>query len=330
MTITVTHLSKAYHVPVPGQTRWRRIFQLQQELRPALEDVSFQVGRGETVGYIGPNGSGKSTTIKCLTGIVTPDHGTVDIGGLNPARDRLALNRQQSVLFGQKSLLFWDLAVIDGLKLFSSIYRLERSVFETRVRDLARAFDAAHLLDRPARKLSLGERMRCEIITALLHAPQTLYLDEPTIGLDVVAREQLYVLLRRFQRERDLTLMLTTHQVADLEELCPRVIVLHSGRIIFDGALGALKRRTQERRVMDVEYQRLVNAGALHALTELAAHVTHDERSRRIQLELLEADVPRAHRLLAEACDIASLKIGEQPLEKVLVEVFSRGAAAYA
>lgn len=327
MSIEVSKLSKAYNLPVSGQSRWQLLFAPRHELRPALEDVSFSVQRGEAVGYIGPNGSGKSTTIKCLTGIITPDRGDINVEGLNPVRDRLALNRRQSVLFGQKSLLFWDLAVIDGLKLFKSIYRLERDTFEARVAELSQAFDAKHLLERPARKLSLGERMRCELITALLHAPSVLYLDEPTIGLDVIAREQLYVLLRRYQRERELTLMLTTHQVADLEELCPRVLVLHSGRLIFDGALNDLKNRTQTRRAVEVEYLRLASTSALQTLGSLATSIDHNEHTRRVALILEESDIPRAHRLIAEAFDIATLKISEQPLEKILVEVFSRGAA---
>ncbi|MFK7602181.1 ATP-binding cassette domain-containing protein [Deinococcus sp. SM5_A1] len=322
MPIIVEALCKNYSVSKPNQPVWRRLFAPINEERRALEDVSFHVEDGETVGYIGPNGSGKSTTIKCLTGILTPTAGTVQVNGCVPWRERPALSPQQSVLFGQRSLLFWDLPVRDGLLLYKSIYRLNDAIYRRNVKRLSEAFEIEHLLERPARKLSLGERMRCELVTALLHDPRVLYLDEPTIGLDVVARDRLHTFLRTYQRERDLTLMLTTHQVIDIEELCPRVIVLMNGRKQFDGPLRDLKRRYAGAQVLHAEYSRIEDAERLGQLSRMTDSFAHDEAARTVRFEVPDANLGFAHRLLAEALLIASMTVQEKPLEKVLLEVF--------
>lgn len=320
--IEIESLRKVYKTPAPGQSTLRRLFAPRlQEVR-ALDGLSFSVECGEAVGYIGPNGSGKSTTMKCLTGVLVPDSGTVRVGGLVPWRERLAYSQGIGALFGQKSLLFWDLPVLDALLLYKSIYGLSHTAFKQRLHDFQEAFDTDQLLHIPVRRLSLGQRMRCELLAALLHSPSVLFLDEPTIGLDVVARDQFHRFLKRYQQQNGLTLMLTTHQVSDIEELCPRVILIQNGRVRFEGRLTDLKQRFGSSQELTAEYRSILKPLMLEELQRITRDFQLDKAARRIRMDVASAAMSRVYGLLHEAADIQSLTIGERPLEKILVEVY--------
>lgn len=216
----------------------------------AVAGVSFAIAPGELVGYLGPNGSGKSTTIKMLTGILHPSAGRGVVDGLVPYRERMRTSRRIGVVFGQRSQLNYNLPPRDTFTLLQRMYAVPRARHEATLAQLADLLDLGELLDRPVRLLSLGERMRCELVAALLHEPPILFLDEPTIGLDVVAKERMRVFIRQLNQERGTTILLTTHDLIDIEQLCQRVIIIDKGLVIYDGTLAALKRRYARERTL--------------------------------------------------------------------------------
>ncbi len=232
----------------------KALFSREYELVRALNDVSFTINDGEMVGYIGPNGAGKSTTIKIMCGILTPDGGTCDINGRTPWRDRVNHVREIGVVFGQRSQLWWDVPIIDSFELIRDIYKVEGKVYRENLEELTSLLDLSELLKTPARSLSLGQRMRCEIAASLLHNPKTLFLDEPTIGLDAVSKIAVRQFIKKQNAERGTTVILTTHDMQDIEALTERILLIGKGRILLDGGLAELKRRSSERKTLVVEY----------------------------------------------------------------------------
>ncbi|RPF40797.1 ABC-2 type transport system ATP-binding protein [Streptomyces sp. Ag109_G2-6] len=220
----------------------RRVGLVRREKRRvrAVDGISFEVARGEVVGYIGPNGAGKSTTIKMLTGILTPSGGRLRVAGIDPSRERMRLAHRIGVVFGQRTTLWWDLPLKDSYGLMRRMYRIPEARFRENLDRCVDRLDLAALLDVPVRQLSLGQRMRGDIAAALLHDPEVLYLDEPTIGLDVVSKARVREFLRQLNEELGTTVLLTTHDLQDIEQLCERVMVIDHGRLVYDGALGGL------------------------------------------------------------------------------------------
>jgi ABC-2 type transport system ATP-binding protein len=220
---------------------------------PAVDGVSFSIAPGECVGYIGANGAGKSTTIKMLTGILVPTSGTVRVCGLEPVRERTALARRIGVVFGQRTQLWWDLPLRDSFRLLAAIHRLPGPRWTERLDECVALLEMAPFLDTPVRQLSLGQRMRGEVTAALLHSPELLVLDEPTIGLDLLSTERLRGFLDRERREQGTTVLLTTHDLPDIERLCDRILVIDKGRVAFDGTLPGLVERVGAERVLVVD-----------------------------------------------------------------------------
>ena len=219
----------------------------------AVDGVTFRIEPGECVGYIGANGAGKSTTIKMLTGILVPTSGTVTVCGLDPVRERTALARRIGVVFGQRSQLWWDLALRDSFGLLAAIHRLPDQAWQPRLAECVELLEMGPFLDTPVRQLSLGQRMRGEVTAALLHSPDLLVLDEPTIGLDLLSKERLRGFLVRERAERGTTVLLTTHDLPDIERLCDRILVVDQGKVAFDGTLPSLVARVGAERVLVVD-----------------------------------------------------------------------------
>ena len=226
----------------------------EKEIVNALKDVSFSVEKGELVGYIGPNGAGKSTTVKILSGILTPDGGDVKVGGIVPWKERKSHVKNIGVVFGQRSQLWWDVPIIDSYMLLRDIYKIPKGDYESRLKELTGALDLESLLRTPLRLLSLGQRMRAELCGSLLHRPELLFLDEPTIGLDAVSKLSLRDFLKWENREYGTTIMLTTHDMEDIEALCSRVMVLGHGKKLFDGKLQDLLERYDTVRNVNIKY----------------------------------------------------------------------------
>ncbi len=217
-----------------------RTFKVKRTTVHAVQDLSFSVAPGEFVGCLGPNGAGKSTTIKMLCGILTPSSGTVRVAGLDPSRRRTTLARRIGVVFGQRTTLWWDLPLRDSFELIRLLYKVDRKVFDARLAELTETLDLGAFLRTPVRQLSLGQRMRGDLTASLLHDPDVLVLDEPTIGLDVVSKASIRAFLARLNAERGTTVLLTTHDLGDIERLCRRVMLIDHGRLAFDGTLEAL------------------------------------------------------------------------------------------
>ncbi|KOV88536.1 methionine ABC transporter ATP-binding protein [Streptomyces sp. NRRL WC-3618] len=221
----------------------RTLFTRQYTINRAVNGVSFDVEPGELVGYLGPNGAGKSTTIKMLTGILEPTAGTVSVAGVTPWRQREKNARQIGVVFGQRSQLWWDLPLRDSLWLIGKLYDMPRELFEARQRQFTELLALGPFLDTPVRQLSLGQRMRGDLAAAMLYAPKILYLDEPTVGLDVVAKEAVRTFVRELNKESGTTVILTTHDLDDVEQLCERVVLIDQGSVMYDGSIDTLRSR---------------------------------------------------------------------------------------
>jgi ABC-2 type transport system ATP-binding protein len=219
----------------------------------AVEELTFQIQRGELVGYLGPNGAGKSTTIKMLTGLLVPTSGEIEINGFVPWRERSRYVATIGAVFGQRTTLWWDLPVVDSLNLLRHVYRIPEAIFQRNLAEFRRILELDEFISSPVRSLSLGQRMRADLCAAMLHDPDLLYLDEPTIGLDVVAKERIREFIQHINRERGATILLTTHDLQDVEKLCERVMIIDHGRLLFDGGLNDLLARFGAKRELVVD-----------------------------------------------------------------------------
>ncbi|MFC4455862.1 ATP-binding cassette domain-containing protein [Deinococcus sonorensis] len=246
--IRVSHLVKTF------SRRQGGLFSRSVQTR-AIDDLSFTVAAGEMVGYLGPNGAGKSTTIKVLTGLLVPTSGEVQVNGLVPWQERRRYVAGIGAVFGQRTTLWWDLPVAESLALLQHVYRIPAARYRQNLAAFTELLELGPFLQTPVRSLSLGQRMRADLAAALLHDPPLLFLDEPTIGLDVVARERIREFVREVNRERGVTVLLTTHDLSDVQRLCPRVMIIDGGRRLYDGALEELQRRFGGERQLVVDYQ---------------------------------------------------------------------------
>jgi ABC-2 type transport system ATP-binding protein len=285
----------------------------------AVRDLTFTIDAGEMVGYIGPNGAGKSTTVKMLTGILVPTSGRISVAGVDPSRHRTALARRIGVVFGQRTSLWWDLPLHDSFDLLQKIYRTDPARHRANLAEFVELLDLGDLLDTPVRQLSLGQRMRGDIVAALLHDPEILYLDEPTIGLDVVSKGRLREFLRALNRARGTTLMLTTHDLQDIEALCDRVIVIDHGTQVYDGTLPGLHEQGGSRRTVVVD---LVDEAPP---IQVAGAVTRRVEGPRQWLSFpADASAAPIVAALASSYDVADLSIQEPDIEEVIRELYSR------
>lgn len=244
--IIAKNLRKTYRIAKPAKGRFASLKSLvrpQYEERKAVDGIDFAIQDGEIVGYIGQNGAEKSTTIKMLSGILVPTAGEVQVNGLTPYRDRKEHLRNIGVVFGQKTSLWWDVPVIDSLRILKEMFRVDDARFKKNLELFSDLLDLGPFLDQPVRQLSLGQRVRADLTASLMHDPKTLFLDEPTIGIDVLAKERLREFILEINRERGVTVLLTTHDVIDMEKLVNRVIVIHTGKIIYDGSILGLRER---------------------------------------------------------------------------------------
>ena len=291
----------------------------------AVDGVSFTVDRGEMVGYVGPNGAGKSTTIKMLTGILVPSDGEATVDGLVPWRQRKALAARIGVVFGQRSQLWWDLALVESLDLLRHVYRVPKDRFAINLAGLRDLLDLDPFLATPVRQLSLGQRMRGDLAAALLHDPAILYLDEPTIGLDVVAKARVREMLARLNRERGVTVLLTTHDLADVEHLCRRMIVIDRGRLLFDGAIDELRRRFGPHRTLVIDLEDGDPAPAAGPFCPGVDWVRADGPRRWLRFD--RDAVPAADLIAAVAARhrVRDLTIEEPAIEDIVRRIYTEG-----
>ncbi|MFO0668920.1 MAG: ATP-binding cassette domain-containing protein [Polyangiaceae bacterium] len=320
--IEVEGLRKTYAVPVRGAglgSAVRSLFRRQVETVVAVDGISFRIARGERVGFLGPNGAGKTTTLKILAGLLHPTAGRVEVAGHVPARRDDAYLRRIMLVLGQKQQLIWDLPPADTFELNRAVYDIERDAFEKRLAELTEILGLGDHVKKPTRQLSLGERMKCELVAALLHAPDVLFLDEPTIGLDVTAQADLRSFINRYCAEHGATLLLTSHYMEDVAAMCPRVLVIDKGSLVADEPLDTLthRARPQKRLVLRLERPR--------GDVDLGPHVqVVSESAGELVLDVPRAEVSHAAERALRLLAVADLTIKDPPLEDVMRELFQK------
>jgi len=293
---------------------WRRH---RREVR-AVDRLSLGIEAGEFVGFIGPNGAGKSTTVKMLTGILVPTGGRLRVAGLDPASERRRLAGRMGVVFGQRTTLWWDLPLMESFDLLRRMYRVPAQRFAANLQRCSELLELGELLPVPVRELSLGQRMRGELTASLLHEPEVLYLDEPTIGLDVVSKVAVREFLAEVNRERGTTIVLTTHDLDDIERLCPRIVVVDHGRLVYDGPLADLRSRLGGERTMVVEF-----GGAVPQIQQAGVSATRLGGSRLALTLSGEANVAALTADLVGRGDVVDLTIGEPDIEEVVRRLYA-------
>jgi ABC-2 type transport system ATP-binding protein len=321
--ITARNVSKSFrqHKRFPGLTgAFRSLVTRDFTEVSAVDGISFSIEPGEATGYLGPNGAGKSTMIKMLTGILVPTGGEVSVLGRTPHLERTTNAREIGVVFGQRSQLWWDLPVIDSFELNRRIYAIAESRYRDNLAYFTEMLDLSGFLDRAVRQLSLGQRMRAEIVMALLHDPKILFLDEPTIGLDVVAKDAVRKFLAEVNRERGITIILTTHDLTDIEEICPRLIMVDEGKLLFDGELPRLRASLGAKRRLTLQFGSDPGPIALPSAT-----LTSDEGLRK--LFLVDSETASLVDLLGElggGHDLRDVVIEEPGIEEVIRTFYQR------
>lgn len=327
MSIVVAEsLSKFYPVAIkePGlKGTLVHFFRRKHRLVKAVQEVSFQINAGEIVGFLGPNGAGKTTTLKMLTGLIHPSLGKVKVAGYVPFQREESFLQKITLVMGQKQQLIWDLPALDSLRINAAVYGISDKEFRYRVEELTELLALEGKLNQPVRKLSLGERMKAELLAALLHQPQVLFLDEPTLGLDVNAQVGVRDFLREYNRRYQATILLTSHYMADITALCERVIVIHQGRLVYDGSLEGLLERFAPYREVKVELSESLSEAQLQDYGELEAL---EGRSVRflVQRDVLTRSVAR---ILAEL-EVLDLTVTEPPIEEVIGRIFRAGVVS--
>jgi ABC-2 type transport system ATP-binding protein len=322
--ITVEHLSKNFKVYKRRTGFWGSLsstISRKHDIIKAVDNVNFTLERGELVGYIGANGAGKSTTIKMLTGILVPTSGHIDVMGLTPYHRRKENARRIGVVFGQRTQLWWDLPVIDSFELLKHIYEIPENLYKQNLEFFSELLQLQSFLSTPVRKLSLGQRMRCDLTAALLHNPEILYLDEPTIGLDVVAKEQVRQFLRQVNAERQVTVILTTHDLNDVEKVCQRLIIIDSGKIIYDGGIDALKKDYGKTRML------IVDLAQTYPDIQLEGVNLTRRDGNRIWLAFDRDTVSASEVItqLTERYEIQDLTISEPEIEEIVRRIYESG-----
>jgi ABC-2 type transport system ATP-binding protein len=302
---------------------WRRAGRVRRrrDVVHAVERVSFSVDAGEMCGYVGPNGAGKSTTIKMMTGVLVPTSGTVHVAGLVPSRQRVELARRIGVVFGQRSLLWWDLPLVESFELLRHIYRVDLRAHRERLDECIELLQLDEFLGTPVRQLSLGQRMRGEMTAALLHGPELLFLDEPTVGLDVVSKERVRAFLADLNARHGTTVLLTTHDLDDIERLCSRLLIIDHGRVIYDGGLDALRDKYGQERTLVVDL-----AEPTAALSVADAEVVKVEGPR--QWLRFRRDDTTAAALIAEIAaryPLRDLTVEEPAIEDIVRKIYVEG-----
>jgi ABC-2 type transport system ATP-binding protein len=321
--VAVENLSKVYPVAIktPGlKGTIAHFFRRQYRNINAVRDISFEIGTGEVVGFLGANGAGKTTTLKMLTGLIHPSGGKVRVAGHVPFRRKEQFLNKITLIMGQKQQLIWDLPAIDSLKMNAAVYGISDRDFQQRVGELVEMLSLKEKLNQPVRKLSLGERMKAELLAALLHRPQVLFLDEPTLGLDVNAQVGVREFLREYNQRYQATILLTSHYMADITALCERVLLIHEGSLIYDGSLDGLLERFAPYREVKVELSHLLPQEKLAVYGDVEAI-----EGREVRLMVERDSLTRTVAQILADLPVVDLTVTDPPVEEVIGRVFRSG-----
>ncbi len=316
--IEARNLSKSYTVVKNKKQFLKSLFAPQKEIIHAVNSIDLNIEKGACVGFIGPNGAGKSTTIKMLTGILKPTEGSIMVNGFSPTKQRKEYVKQIGVVFGNRSQLWWDLPVKDSFELFKEIYKIQDKVYEENIKIFSDILDLAAIENRPVRQLSLGQRMRCEIAASFLHNPQIVFLDEPTIGLDLVAKDKIREFLTYLNKEKGTTLLVTSHDMADIVNVCNDLIVIDHGNIVFQGAMNEVADIHGRRRFIDVELSEEI------MISDERINVISDAgRKKSFVIDLEQISIDEMISVLSNGSKIDDIKISSTPIEDIIKEIYN-------
>ena len=312
MQICVENLKKTFVIKSGGIIKAKKKTEVK-----AVEDVFFTVEKGEIVAFIGPNGAGKSTTIKMLTGIIQPTEGKIEVAGFNPSKDRKKLAYKIGCMFGQKSQLYMHLTVRDSYKLLCSIYDLDSKQAEEKIEEIANLFKIHDLLDRVVRKLSLGQRMICEIAGSILHNPEIIFLDEPTIGLDIFAKARIREIIKKMNEEKGTTIFLTSHDIGDVEALCNRIIIINNGTIVTDSTIDELKSKYLSTKVVKISYDSDIICKRIEYNVQKLEH-----NQVELIIDTNRENIGDALAYFTSLGNIVDIQISSTPLEDVIKKIY--------
>ena len=320
--IKVSKLTKEYKIKqkekgLKGSIK--AIFKPKYETVKAVNNISFEVEKGELLAFIGPNGAGKSTTIKMLTGILTPNKGDINILDLNPQKDRRKLAYEIGLMMGQKEQLWTHLTPYDNFKYFGAIYDIPESIVEKKIQEFRDIFDIDEFINNPVRNLSLGQRIICEILASIIHEPKILILDEPTIGLDPVVKENIRAMIKRMNKEYKTTIFLTSHDVGDIEKLCKRVIIINDGKIVLDDSMENLKYHYLNKKIIDIKMKEKVNLDDEDGITILK----DKGYNLKLEVDLTKKSVSDALKLI-DSDNIVDINITNTPLEEIISNIYKK------
>jgi len=321
--IEVSNLSKIYPVAIkePGfKGTLSHFFQRKYRQIKAVEGVSFTLNQGEIVGFLGPNGAGKTTTLKMLTGLIHPSSGNVQVAGYTPYRRQKSFLNKISLVMGQKQQLLWDLPALESLKINAAIYNIPDKVFKTRLDELATMLSLEEQLTQPIRKLSLGQRMKAELLAALIHHPQILFLDEPTLGLDVNAQAAVREFLRDYNTRYQSTIILTSHYMADITALCPRILIINQGILVYDGELDKLLKSFADYRQVKIDLVSPLERKDLEKYGEISSI-----EGKEVCFSIPFAKLTSTITLLLEELDILDFSVQDPPVEEIISHLFTQG-----
>ena len=321
--IEVKKLSKTFRVKLKEKGlkgSLKSIFKPKYKLVKAVNNISFEVEKGEIIAFIGPNGAGKSTTIKMLTSIIYPDKGKVSVLGLDPSKERKKLAYEIGTVFGQKEQLWTHLTPYDNFKFFGAIYDIPEQVVEKKIDEYRVLFELDDFINTPVRSLSLGQRIRCEIVASLIHNPKVLFLDEPTIGLDPVVKENIRTLIKRLNKEYKTTIFLTSHDVGDIEKLCKRVIIINNGTIVLDDTMENLKYHYLNKKIVEAKMKEKINLD-----DEDGIKVLKDKGyNLKVEVDLTKRSISDAIKLL-DPDKVVDINISNTPLENIISDIYKAG-----
>ena len=336
--IEVKHISKDFvsQKKYPGlKGAVKGLFSNEKVVKKAVDDISFTIGDGEIVGYIGSNGAGKSTTIKMMTGILTPTRGECLVNGINPSKKRKENAQNIGVVFGQRTQLWWDLPLSESFTILKEIYNVSEEAYRERMAFLNRVLELEEFFDRPVRTLSLGQRMRADLGAALLHNPKVLYLDEPTIGLDLVVKDNIRAAIKEINEKYQTTVILTTHDIGDIEELCSRIIIIDDGRKIYDGSLEELKETYGTKRKVSMEVkqpQKLKELDLAQSLgvdeNDYQTEFDVEKNSFSVTFDKHKIQVPQVLNAVMEVTEVQDIQIQETELAEIVKDIYRNTVSA--
>ena len=324
--IAITNLNKEFKAKQKEAGllgSFKGVFAPKYKLIKAVDDISFNVKKGEIVGFIGPNGAGKSTTIKMLTGILFPTSGDIEVLGFNPQEKRKDLAFHIGTVFGQKPQLWYHLPAIDTFNLFAKIYELDSKTYKRRLKRLIKLFEVEDLIKQPVRKLSLGQRMRCEIIASLLHKPKVLFLDEPTIGLDIVVKKKIRELIKDLNKKEKITIILTSHDMEDVEQICNRLVIINKGQIVYDGSTRKIREKYLRYKIVNVVLED--KKKSLNIRLKGVSSVKKSDYQHELEIDTSRRSIQTILHKIISMYNVADITVVDPPIEEIIGRIFKKG-----